>query len=300
MPASSVFSTQPTLRLEDIHGNGVPSTVVILSLYNDSQCLTAAGSVGLVGNTASTNGSGFASFSIFQATISGSYYVKATSIGSLATNCSLSSLNVTFGVLDSLAFTTQPGGSVAAGMTLPTQPIVSIQDAFGNGIPSVLVTLSLYTDSSCATEAGSVGQSGNTSTTDSNGLTSFSSFRATQMGVYYIKASGTGLSTNCSTNPLTVTYGTLSALSFSTQPGGSVIAGASFTTQPVLYAVDVYGNAVSSASITLTAFSNSGCSTPGTGSISNGVVSSALSGYATFTTAFYNRVQTINLKATSG
>ncbi len=72
------------------------------------------------------------------------------------------------------------------------------------------------------------------------------------------------------------------------------------TTQPVVYALDAYSNVVPSASITLSAFTDSGCATAGTGTILNGVLSTASTGYATFASVSYTRAQTLYFKASSG
>jgi hypothetical protein len=118
--------------------------------------------------------------------------------------------------------------------------------------------------------------------------------------VYYVKAGSGALSTSCSSAALTVTFGALNALTFSTQPGGSVAAGTALPTQPVVLAVDAFANVVPSASITLSAFTDSTCATAGTGTLSNGVVSSLSTGHATFASVSYTKAQTIYLKAASG
>ena len=82
-------------------------------------------------------------------------------------------------------------------------------------------------------------------------------FQATKAGTYCVKASSTGsLKTNCSSAALTVTYGAINSLSFTTQPGGSVTAGVALTMQPVVFGVDLYGTAVKSSLVTLSAFTN--------------------------------------------
>ena len=188
MTAGTIFSSQPVLFLQDTHGNGVPSTSVTLSLFTDSQCLSGAGSVGLTGNSASTNASGFAVFSSFQATKVGVYYVKATSTGSVATGCSAAALTVTNGALNNLSFSTHPGGSVAAGVALTTQPVVYAMDLYGNAVPSASVTLSAFTDSGCAA-GGSGTLSNGVEASNSTGYAAFALLSYTRTGTIYLKAS---------------------------------------------------------------------------------------------------------------
>jgi hypothetical protein len=189
-------------------------------------------------------------------------------------------------------------GTVTAGSIFSTQPVLLLSDQYGDSINSATITLSLYTESSCSTSAGSVGLTGNTATTNSSGYATFTAFNATAAGSYYVKAFFGGLNSSCSTQAMNVTAGPLSSLSFTSQPSGSVSAGSAFNAQPIVLALDSFGNGVS-ASVTLSAYLNSQCTASGAGTVSSGTISTNSSGYAVYSGVYYNRAQTIYLKASS-
>ena len=66
-------------------------------------------------------------------------------------------------------------------------------------------------------------------------------------------------------------------------------AGVALTMQPVFFGIDLYGTAVESALVTLSAFTNGGCTVFGSGSVANRAVSTNSGGYATFASVSYNR-----------
>lgn len=222
-------------------------------------------------------------------------------IGSVSSLCSISMVVVSPSFASSLTWS-QPitAVSVTAGSHFSSQPSLLVQDLYGNGISSTVVTLSLFTDSACSTAAGDVGIAGDTVTTIGSGSATFSNFKATKTGIYFVKAFASALNSPCSTSTLTVTSGLVSSASFSSQPGGSVAAGDAFTYQPVVYLVDLYGNAVANTSVILSAYSDSSCTISGSGSLRLNVASSGSNGYATFSMVSYNKAQTVYLKASSG
>jgi hypothetical protein len=129
-------------------------------------------------------------------------------------------------------------------------------------------------------------------------LASFAAFSATSAGDYYVMAFNGGVNSSCSGQALTVTAASLATLAFTTQPSGSVAAGFAFTTQPTVLGLDSFGNAVS-ASVTLAAYTDSSCSSPGSGTVSSGTISTDSFGIAAYSGVSYNRAQTIYLKASS-
>ena len=97
--------------------------------------------------------------------------------------------------------------------------------------------------------AGSVGLGGNSAITNSTGFATFWNFQAAKVGSYYVNASSGALSTVCSSFAICVASGGLNDLMFFSQPVGSVAAGTVPTTQPIVFATDIYGNALQSALI---------------------------------------------------
>lgn len=124
--------------------------------------------------------------------------------------------------------------------------------------------------------------------------------RAIPLTVYTLSASNaTGSSTITISAQI---VGSVSAASFSTQPGGSAVAAASLSTQPAVQVVDSSGNGIAGVSVTLTAFTASGCGSGASaaGTLANATATTNTSGIATFTSTSYTKAETIYLKATAG
>ena len=105
-------------------------------------------------------------------------------------------------------------------------------------------------------------------------------------GTYTLKATS-GAVTSANSSSVSITAGTASTLTFSTQPSGTIGEGANFTTQPSVTAKDANGNTVSGASVTLSvstyAAGTSGGNTQGTLGCNNNTVTTGATGIAAFT-----------------
>lgn len=90
-------------------------------------------------------------------------------------------------------------------------------------------------------------------------------------------------------------------LGFVIQPPTTGVPGIPFTTQPYVAIQDVLGNTVtrSVATVTLSAFTGSDCTTSGAGTVANNT-KPAYQGISQYTFAAYNKTQTVYLKATNG
>jgi len=171
-------------------------------------------------------------------------------------------VNVHVGGSVQLAFSTQPGGPVAAGANFSPQPVVDIQDQYGNRTGDAAeITLSV------------LGGTGGTLNAAPNPLTSTSS-RAAFSGVNYTKVEtiqlrASGLGFTVDSNPVTIDQPAAASKVVLTPPA-SITAGvcsAAF----ILTSQDTYGNTSNVASNSIfdvttsnTAtgafYSNSGCS----------------------------------------
>jgi type II secretory pathway pseudopilin PulG len=184
------------------------------------------------------------------------YTLTATASNSVATSPATSTtIEVTGpGSASQLVFSTQPTGSASA--TLPaafaTEPVVTIEDSFGNSLTSSTAPISLSisqgTLKQCvanplSASGGSAAFSGCGGSVYGNGLT--------------LTASSSGLSSTTSAS-FNITY-VASKLVFTTQPVAGV-SGTVFQTQPVVTVEDVNGNTVtaSSTAITLASVNSSG------------------------------------------
>ena len=392
------------MKITDQYGGGISSAVITLSLFTDSGCSVLA-AASPSGNSVSSATGGFANFTSFKMETAGIYYAKASG-GSVYSSCSSTILTVVAGAASSISYTTQPAGTVLAGASLTTQPVVIVKDtydnpvsgkvvtllaynsdcsvallgtvangvlttgvsgtatftlvsyskvetiylkastdaleacsssatisanvassltwstaittssvvagnnfatsalqltdAYGNLISGTTITLTLYDDSACL-NSNAATVTGNTQST-SSGIATFSTFQTTLQGVYFVKGSTGSVYSACSgaNGGITVLAAALDSISFIQQPAGSVAAGLSFTTQPIIQAVDQYGNVLNAQTVTLTPFLDGSCSSAGSSSLGNGVTSTSISGNAAFINLYYTSAETIYLKATSG
>ena len=134
---------------------------------------------------------------------------------------------------------------------------------------------------------------GSLTETAKSGVATFSSLSIDTAGTYTIQASSGSLAYG-STNPITVTPGSLSGLAISTEPPGTVTAGGPFGL--VVDGVDQYGNLVSSFSGTVTVglLNGHGVSLNGT------VSEAAKGGIATFSGLSIDTAGTYTIQASSG
>ena len=224
------------------------------------------------------------------------YTLTASATNSVATSpVTSSAFGVTGpGTANSLVFSTQPSGAAGPDTTpFPTQPVVTVEDSFGNIVnaSSAPVTLAISSGSlTCtanplAASDGSASFSGCAGNAYGNGLT--------------LTASSSGLSSTTSAS-FNIT-GLPTQLIFTEQPIAGV-SGAPFTTQPVITVEDAGGSTVtaSSTAITLTA---SGGSLQLCTNLTpyEGVVSVATCNFAGIVgTSYYLTATQGSLSATSG
>lgn len=293
--AGTNFAQQPVLQARDASGNPdyLYSTSLTISPYTDSGCTTA--------DSGTLNGSG--SWSLGSQTLSSTNYTKAGvfyigfSTGSFSA-CS-SAITVSPGSAYWTMFTTQPSTTAAAGVNLAQQPVVTVYDIYMNVVTgySTAITLTAYTNASC-TSAATGTLNGGSSGTLSNGVDTFSSVNYTKVGNIYLKAASGGM-TDCSTK-ITVSAGAATSLSFTTEPASTGVVGVNLKTQPVVTALDAYGNTATSYStaITLTPATDASCSTAGGGTLTSSATTT--SGVASFSSVRYSLPGTFYIKASSG
>jgi len=301
------FTTQPVLHVEDSLGNLASSATnsITLAAFSDSGCTVAAsGTLTATSNPMSAS-SGVANFAGVTYTGSpGSVYLKATGSGLTSACSTLTTLGA--GSASKLVFTTEPSATESSGSALGTQPVVSVEDGTGNVVTSSSssITLAPFTDSSCTVAAGGALSATTNPLAASSGVSSFAGVTYTgTAATIYIKASTTSLTSVCS-SAIVVSAGSASKLMFSTEPSSSAMSGTAVTVQPVIHVDDASGNLVSSAvnSITLAAFTDSGCTVGATGTFTattNPLAATA--GSASFSGMTYTgSASSIYVKASTG
>jgi uncharacterized repeat protein (TIGR01451 family) len=281
-----VITTQPPARItagvgfglvvaaEDSFGNIDPTfagTVTAALLANP-------GNTTLGGNLTATASSGVASFSNLTLNkVAAGYTIQVTS-GTLTAGTS-NGITVLAPQATRLVVTTQPpsGVTVNAGFGL----VVMAEDAFGNVDPTFVntVTLALSNNPTGATLGGILTATANL------GVATFSGVSLNKVGTGYTLRLTGGNLTPATTSGINVIAGTATQLVITTQPPGSVAAGAGIPL--VVKAEDGSGNVDGSftGSVTLSLVVN-----PGSATLGGGFTVMASSGVATFSTDFLDKV----------
>jgi hypothetical protein len=197
-----------------------------------------------------------------------------------------------------LGFTTQPAAATS-GIAFVTQPIVAVQDQYGN---TVLTDTSTVTLTATTTDGSSPGTLGGTLTKAAvAGVANFASngvkFTAVADGQTFKVLAADGSLTSATSSELTANV-VATKLVFTTQPVGAV-SGIALSTQPVITAQNVAGTTDTGFTSTV---SLSPTSTTALGSVTNASMA-AVSGVAAFTGAIYNPSadnETFQLSASGG
>ncbi|MEI6607825.1 MAG: glycine-rich domain-containing protein, partial [Verrucomicrobiota bacterium] len=157
---------------------------------------------------------------------------------------------VTVGAAAKLEFTTQPGGGTA-GSAWTTQPVVTVQDAYGNTVTdsSAPITLTIKSGTGTGTLSG-------TTTVDAiNGVATFSGLSLDLTGTgYQLSAAGAGL-TGADSSTSSITGGTATSLTVSGFPSPQPAGQSASVT---VTAKDVYGNTATGYTGTVSLTSSDG------------------------------------------
>ncbi|MCU1602393.1 MAG: sle, partial [Frankiales bacterium] len=281
------FPTQPRVRVLDAGGQPASGAAVLsiepgtgapgahLVCANASTESSIAGVATFSGCAIDTSGHGYR----LRATLSGSGSSAGSGAG--AGKAGVFSVGTAFDVgvggAAQIAFTTQPSDGTG-GVALPTQPVVTVEDAGGNPVAGATgkVTLGFTNgDGPLACQDQTI------EVQDGRALFAGCSLARTA-SAYHLTASWNGHS--ATSQAFAVTAGPATSLVFTAQPG-SAVTGTAFGTQPAVQLQDAGGNALSTGSVTYAITSGSGSG----GSLSgcNGAcrISKAGGGYALTATA---------------
>ncbi|HUZ41829.1 MAG TPA: type II secretion system protein, partial [Acidimicrobiales bacterium] len=243
--ASSPFTTQPVVNVEDAAGNVVTNYVGVVTLsLNAGETLSCSS-----GNSA-TPTNGVVSFT----GCAGSAYASgvtltASSAGlASATSASFDISNVA----TQLAFTTQPV-TTADGASITPSVVVSVEDSSGMVVTTSSASIALV----LGTNPGSGALSGTSPVSAVDGSATFSDLSINALGSgYTLSATSTALAPVTSSG-FNVVVGAPAKLVFITEPVGGA-SGATLATQPVVKVEDSAGNVVTSASTTISLTASGG------------------------------------------
>ena len=291
--------TQPIVSIRDASNNVLTSAsdLIELEAYTDSTCTTSSDiSLRAVSTTAIL---GVATFSGVDHTKAETIYIRASAAG-VGPTCS-NAITVSPAAANKLAFTQQPSDVAGIATNFLENPQVSILDEFDNLTTStVSIQLSPFTDLSCSSTGGGTLSAAANPMSAASGVASFTNVQYSAPGALYIQASSAGLTSACS-DLITINVGAPAKLAFVTQPSTTAVAGINFTIMPVVEIQDSTGSIADSSTdtISITAFTDSSCVTPSTGTFSNNSMN-AVAGSASFTGVNHQKAETIYLKAVSG
>ena len=219
--------------------------------------------------------------------ITGSYQVAASAAGAGTKHFNLTN---TPGASTQLAIQTQPSATAAAGLPLGTQPVIKIEDQYGNletGDNSTQVTVAPLPNGS-----GPLG--GTTTVTASGGIATFTNVSDTTPGTITLHFTSSPALTAVTSNSIVVTA-PATQLAIETQPSSTATAGVAFSTQPVVYVEDQYGDLETGDNTTQVTASLAS----GSGPLHGTVTVTVSGGIATFTDLSDNTAETISLEFTS-
>ena len=253
------------------------------------------------GTTTQSASNGVATFSGLVLTTVGSYTVTAsdTTNGSVV-SATTHSVTVTPGTATMLVISRQPSDS-SAGAAFPTQPQVTVEDAYTNTVTGDTSTVTLAIAPGTPT-SGASGTLSGCSQTESQGVVTFSGCSINAIGTGYELRATDGSLTPATTSPFNVNPGGLSR--FAVTAPANVTAGTSFGV--TLTAQDAGGNTVTTFGgpqcITFSGPVNSPNGTapsyPPSGSCAGGSAVSFANGMAAGIPITLNDVQSTSLLAT--
>src|SRR5205823_2351445 len=157
-------------------------------------------------------------------------------------------VTVAAGTATQLTLTTQPSPTAQSGVAFAQQPVVQLRDGAGNAVSEAGVTVT----AAIATGGGTLGGT-LTATTTETGVATFTNLAITgAAGDRTLSFSATGL-TSVNSATVTLTAGTATQLTVTTEPAATAQSGVPFTQQPVIQVRDASGNPVSQGGVTVTA-----------------------------------------------
>ncbi len=277
--AGVAFVQQPVLRLIDAFGNTVTSD-------NSTQVTASrnAGSGTLLGTTTVTVIAGVATYANLQHNVSGTIDLDFNTSTALPTVTS-DDIVISPSSANKLALQTQPSANATAGIDFTQQPVIRIEDAFGNLITTdntSVITVSVF--------SGNGTLQGTLTGTAVNGIVTFTDLHHLVAGQITLRFTTPGL-TSVVSNPIDIAAGAAAAIEIVTQPSPAADAGVAFAQQPVVRLVDAYGNPVTTDNSTQITVARDA----GFGTLQGTKTMTVVAGVATFTNLYHLVPGTIDL-----
>ena len=132
---------------------------------------------------------------------------------------------------------TEPSATATAGVAFGTQPVVYVEDQYGN-----LETGDNTTQVTARSNTGTGPLQGTTTVTVSGGIATFTNLADNTAETISLQFTSSPVLTAATSNNIVVSPAAASQLVINTQPSATATAGVAFSTQPVIYVEDQYGN----------------------------------------------------------
>ena len=285
--AGTAFATQPVVDIEDQYGNletGDNSTQV-------SAASSPMGSGPLQGTTLVTASGGVATFTDLSENKAGTIAIQFTSSPVLAAATSSSIVVSSTGVATQLGINTEPSPTATAGAAFSTQPVIYVEDQYGN-----LITGDNSTEITASLDSGTGPLLGTTTVTVSGGIATFADLSDNTAETISLQFTSLPALTTATSSNIVVSPAAASQLVLVTQPSSTATAGVAFSTQPVVYVEDQYGNVETGDNSTQV----TAASLPiGSGPLQGTTMVTAAAGIATFTNLADDKAETITVQFTS-
>lgn len=273
--AGENFSTAPIIEMRDQYDNVLISSTDLVTIvaYTMSDC-TTAGLGTLNGISANANGTnGRASFSAINYNKKEVIYLKASSDG--FTSCS-EATNVSAANVATVTITSNQTNIVANGSATASLSCLA-KDQYSNTVLGQAITLSIPSD-------GGTVSSPNPTSTDTDGIASFTLVSSTVANTYTYNCGVLSNSTNITFDP-----GAVSNISFAIKAGSAAAIGADGISTTMLEATvtDFYSNVVPAISVSVNIPTNGGSIGGSSLSDAAGVATFTLTSSTTFGTYSY-------------
>jgi hypothetical protein len=265
------FAADLGATVKDVSGNPVSGVLVTFNAPTTG----ASGTFACSANTAITNTSGIATAPTFTAnSVAGKYTVTGTA-ASLTTNPGYVLTNKA-GAPASIVATAGTPQTATVNTAFATNLAVTVTDAFGNLVSGATVTFTAPTSGASGTFAGGV----NTAKTNAEGVATAAVFTANTVAGTYTVTAKVGTLVMSASFTLTNQAGAAASVTASAGTPQSAAVNTAFATNLGATVTDMFGNAVSGATVTFTAPA-SGASGTFTGGSHTAMATTGVTGVAT-------------------
>ena len=233
---ATALPVNPTVRVVDAFGNAVSGAKVTFAVQ------TGGGSVGTT--TVASDASGLAATTYTLGTAAGTGNNTMTASAAVAGNPN----NITFtasavaGAAAKLAIQTEPSATATAGVNFAQQPVVWVEDAYGNLVTNAFGTVT------ASRNAGSGSLQGTTVATIVNGVATFTSLHCNVAGNITINFASGSFSTVTST-VVSIQAAGADHLVLVQGNNQSATVATAVSANPTVEVVDAFGNPVSGVSV---------------------------------------------------